>query len=353
MMNIKSKKLIVLFGIFSIILFATINIFSYSIADAECCNTNCFNDDYAAVDNDNGEDHKIFGNLHIHKGLFSENIDFCFDDPSVESYCNLGITKINDDNIDITPRPFVQDFLYISLFNDCVILLKPVSLCYTAVPFFNIVNILRNKNEKLSYLLEDGSIATSEYLVKQMQNGYDVDLYVCGQPNYKVDHVEVDHFKSGDGDLQIDKLSKIYAGDEVCIQFMPSQEGNFAEIEAVDENGKNLVIAYNGLNQYKFIMPESNVIVKAKTHHIKEYHKKLSQTFHNVGLRAYYVTDEGLYFRAQDEYSDAVCKDNSVWTLIGDSDDFNNWENTYCDEHTTSDGTHYEKGWGGKIPQDM
>lgn len=176
------------------------------------------------------------------------------------------------------------------------------------------------------------------------------DVYISGEV---ITSSKVTIIKPDNVDFVLD-VDRPVPGTEVkCTCSYSSSTLMCSNLDITDAQGNKIDYKGNGKDQYSFVCPYSDVTIIVTPHTVKEFHKQISQTFHDSGLRAYYVTDDGLYFRANDAYSDATNKDNSVGTLIGNIDDFNLWKEVYCSDHTTSAGIHYAKGWGGKIEPDM
>lgn len=328
-----NKKRYLLLAIFSVIVFVIVNISLWSIAKA---------------DNDNsGNAPNSYSTIHLHKAPLSSNFNFLYNEPKKNSfvYTNYDINKIDDENIDIK---VYDKIIAINLTDEhidsgCVNKEGHISL--------NKVCFSYHPNSLVYVLLSDGSVATTSYIKDQIAEHKDVDLYITVKsPNY-FNIKETTISDSRKGYIKLDKSNNIKPGSVVNFEFVPSEDGYLAVFEITDYMQQKINIQYNGNNKYSFVMPYSDVKIAGKTHHIKEFHRKISQTFTSVGLRAYYITDDGLYFRANDEYT--TFNDNSIGTLIGDVDDFNVWKNVFCFEHTAADGTHYEKGWGGKIEPDM
>lgn len=155
------------------------------------------------------------------------------------------------------------------------------------------------------------------------------------------------------GKILIDKTTNVMPGEIVKINYNNPNILFYAALNISDKQGNKIAYKCINKNEFTFVCPCTDVTINATSHKVVKFIEKVVPTAGKDGLRAYYITDDGLYFRANDAYSDAINKDNSVGTLIGDINDFNEWKEVYCSDHTTSQGVHYAKGWGGKIEPDM
>ena len=191
--------------------------------------------------------------------------------------------------------------------------------------------IHNNSNFDINAYDNNGNDVNWDSVKKQLNNCEDVDVYLT-LAKYKISDIQCSN--PSKGYFSIKCQDRFFIDSVVNLTYTPYEDGIFAAINVYDSEGNAIEVDNYMENGYKFIMPSSDVTIVAKICTVKEFHKKIAQTFHNVGVRAYYVVecfdDNSLYYyMANDEYLNFGENDNSIGRLIGDEQAFNKWRKLY------------------------
>ena len=74
-------------------------------------------------------------------------------------------------------------------------------------------------------------------------------------------------------------------GTELKCTYKNSDSSYCVSLEIVDKQMNKIEYKCTNKNEFTFTCPSSDVTISATSHHIKEFHEQLTQTFHNAGYR--------------------------------------------------------------------